>query len=861
MFSIRQIRQFQPDRFGIFNPIDFVNRKIYTIKSLFFGNQCIIKNMKALQFIENWKLCDYSYCPQVVNDIIDAKISIQSNRNSLMLRLQDLFDLKKVLRIMNMIDNHKESIQRVRGIEGNSVYLLLNYGLSRSIIRDYIFGKIELSVLLFLSLEQITKELDISVYTGQKILDSCRFAMHILVDDSDFRKQETLRKDVCDFFRGSHSSFMFQEILEGLLWRSDSEFLKDILDSLEGEGLITCENSIYRNKAIYPHKSLSEVLDSIYDETTKRIVVDRLYGKTMESIGLSLETPISRGRVSQIFHNELEHFPSVKEDRYHDFLLKYEMNEETFYAITNAVKPTWGYLQEKYHSDFNGSKIPLSGEVLSMKVAKELVVNSKKLKTYLEENYCYVSEMWIDKEDKHSFLQAVCKSFDGYFQKEEVESRYAEMLQDIAPEKAEEWALHDFRINNMLKQGYLVYSARKGIRYRVISRDLVMSLMREANINKYQNTIISTKKIYEDAIDIMEKYDIRDQYELHSLLRTGKDRYQLDDNDMEFSRMPMLQFGDGNESEIVQQEIKEKAPIDVEDFSRYMANKYGYDVRSFISYLRRNFNIYIEENRLDIVDEKFIESDDFKQMKERLDNPFYFEEDYQALIEKEHLNSKLMDPYVIRRLGYKSYAGYILKEPLTPGKYFEQWILENSVDIEDRHLNLATFMYTMERLERQLDIFEWEKNVYIPLSRLHVSKKELLNFVQKITTTLKEGQYFTQKYLSEKGIVQTKLSNTFYKSLLKSQKEIQILPLGNGFVFVKSSRLPSVKEFFMQILKEQPRITITGLKTYLKKLYGISIDRRTLQEKIIEIDFYYSMDTERIYIEKPKSIFEQEHLF
>lgn len=55
-------------------------------------------------------------------------------------------------------------------------------------------------MLLFLSLEQITKELDISVYTGQKIKESCRFALHFLVEDHDFRKQETLRKDLCDFF-------------------------------------------------------------------------------------------------------------------------------------------------------------------------------------------------------------------------------------------------------------------------------------------------------------------------------------------------------------------------------------------------------------------------------------------------------------------------------------------------------------------------------------------------------------------------------------------------------------------------------------------------------------------------------------
>lgn len=57
-------------------------------------------------------------------------------------------------------------------------------------------------------------------------------------------------------------------------------------------------------------------------------------------------------------------------------------------------------------------------------------------------------------------------------------------------------------------------------------------------------------------------------------------------------------------------------------------------------------------------------------MQASLNQVFYFEEDYQTLVEKAHLNSKLMDPYVIRRLGYKSYAGYILKRTQYTRKVF-----------------------------------------------------------------------------------------------------------------------------------------------------------------------------------------------
>lgn len=54
---------------------------------------------------------------------------------------------------------------------------------------------------------------------------------------------------------------------------------------------------------------------------------------------------------------------------------------------------------------------------------------------------------------------------------------------------------------------------------------------------------------------------------------------------------------------------------------------------------------------------------------------------------------------------------------------------------------------------------------------------------------------FYANLFESKKIVETKLSNTFYKSLLKGQKEIQILSLGRNYIFVKSSKLPNIRAF------------------------------------------------------------------
>lgn len=835
---------------------------MWTMASIMHAKNLVGSNepMEKQLGIENWKLMDYAYCPQIVQELIEQGIQIQDTHNALMIQLQPLFEWKQVLKIMDIIDDHKEEIKAVHGIDGNSVYLLLNYGLSRTIIRDYIFGKVNLEDLLFMNREQIMKTLDLSVYTASKIMEACRFAMHMLVEDSDYRKQEILRKDVCDFFRGTNTIYTIEEIMETMLWRSSEDLLIHILDTLEEEDLIIHDARGYKNKKIFPHKSLSEVLDSIHDMTARTIVVEHLYGKTMESIGLRLSPPISRSRVSQIFHQEIDHFPIVKEDVYRDLLMHYDMDKDTFYALTDALEPTYGYIQERYHEDLDGTKIQLNGDVLSRDVAKELIINTKKLKQYLAKHYLHVYDQWVSKDDRNGFLQAICHSFDGYFQKKDVEKRYNKILHAVYPEKQEEWALHDFRLNSILKQGYLVHSAKKGSRYRIVSRKLVQAIIRDTQLAQYKDTIVSTKKVFEDHRDVMEMYDIRDQYELHSLLRTGKERYQIDVNEMEFSRMPMLVFGHGNENEIVKQEIKACAPIDVEVFARHMANKYGYDIRSFYSYLRRNFNVYIEENRIDIVDEAILHSQDFQTMKNSLTEDFYFVEDYQNAIEEQHLNSQLMDAYVIRRLGYKLYAGYLLKEPHTPGRYFEQWIQEHASEIQPRHMDILTFQYALERLEKRLDVFEWTPGHYVTLKQLDISKKDLKQYIEQIKDAVVDGQYFTQQSLKQLRIVSQQVANSFYKSLLKSETSIQMMTVGDSWVFVKNTP-PNMRDFFLQLMHEQPGLTVNSCITYLYQWYGIRVDRRYMLEHIIDAGLFYSLDTDRMYESRPQAIFTQERLF
>jgi hypothetical protein len=54
--------------------------------------------------------------------------------------------------------------------------------------------------------------------------------------------------------------------------------------------------------------------------------------------------------------------------------------------------------------------------------------------------------------------------------------------------------------------------------YDIVGQDYT-ELFETINLSQFSNIEISTLKFFEDFPELMEKYDIRDQYELHNLLK------------------------------------------------------------------------------------------------------------------------------------------------------------------------------------------------------------------------------------------------------------------------------------------------------------------------------------------------------
>ena len=75
------------------------------------------------------------------------------------------------------------------------------------------------------------------------------------------------------------------------------------------------------------------------------------------------------------------------------------------------------------------------------------------------------------------------------------------------------------RKNHLGESRIALWKQNELIRYYDIDARDYSELLDTLNFESYENIEISTLKFMDDYPELMQKYDIRDQYELHNLLR------------------------------------------------------------------------------------------------------------------------------------------------------------------------------------------------------------------------------------------------------------------------------------------------------------------------------------------------------
>jgi hypothetical protein len=98
-------------------------------------------------------------------------------------------------------------------------------------------------------------------------------------------------------------------------------------------------------------------------------------------------------------------------------------------------------------------------------------------------------------------------------------------------------------------------------------------LWQELALTQYHNVEYSALKFFRSYPEIMRRYDIRDEYELHNLLKKLCQKGKIEN--ISFGRMPMIEFGKVNREAQVSDMLRKIAPVTIQDFAAFYEYEYG----------------------------------------------------------------------------------------------------------------------------------------------------------------------------------------------------------------------------------------------------------------------------------------------
>lgn len=362
-------------------------------------------------------------------------------------------------------------------------------------------------------------------------------------DRSALWDDESIKDRILDLYRDAKFHGLSMSDIEGRLGLPSDysqERLKGVIGKLIAKGDL--EYVDYRLYRKYP--SFRECLDK-YDlksSRNKAITKTRLDGATLESIGD--EYGVTRERIRQIVNNTYKDVQSkhlaatglslFDEDYYKYFYETYEFDRKDGSDWFGIDRSTWKYLDLV---DVKRGKKSLEEAETDQNLDPGLRI---KIKNYNNRGKIFVDGMWVRKK-RPDLEEAVVRK---YCTEDTTFTEFAEIYNDFVKEYGieEDLMLKEellrSRKSNMAMAKYLLWKQNEKLRYYDIDGRDYTELIDELGLQLLENIEISTLKLVEDHADVLRRYDIRDQYELHNLLRKIIPDGSM--NGFHCGRMPMI---------------------------------------------------------------------------------------------------------------------------------------------------------------------------------------------------------------------------------------------------------------------------------------------------------------------------------
>ncbi|MCI5583094.1 MAG: hypothetical protein MR357_05215 [Anaeroplasma sp.] len=795
----------------------------------------------------------YNYCDEelggipfrVINKIYDLDITVFS-LNSMDYEDFGLFYGVKKNETLDIIHSNYNNVVS----KSYSIYSLLAFGLSNTILDQLISnGFKRLYEVFFVTKEELINKYNFTNSSSDKILnivDNCGYDLSDFIRFNDFNEyfftrindteyQNSFKTTILDILSNYDYPVSISYLSRQLPHRYDLLNLESFLNVLKNERKIELNNDF-----IEKYKpSFDEFLNNIPDTKNNYKLFKRYYmeGTTLQA--LANEEGVTKECIRQKIARVS--IPKIKEEEFSYFFENYDLKDDLYNKVFGISYPAIKYLKlthKKGNKSINDlfDDDNLSDEIRQKVIenmdgmivinGKKIVANKTELLKYVLKNVCncetYLTNDILNKHNElaKSISHPELMIDDKYYHSHFVGTRYI-----------------------CLSSRGVEDEAYSGYRYLDKGRSEIKSMITQLNLNDYKDVEINASIIYKANITLMIENDIRDEYELHSVLR-----YNINNEYIRFGRSPIITFGSGDRDRQIFDLINANSPIKIEELANLLNETYGYNKNSMMSYLGIKFSDFIINGSFDVetvnVDDEII-----NQLKRHMIKDVYFFEDIIDICERNNIkySSNIFSKYTLKQLGYTANGSYMYKNDYSSFKaYIETNYFtgdfENLNNVDSRIIRLIVFNAFYLNKIKSLEFIEYKYKEFISIEKLKsygITRNDIDDFIKSVEKFVDKDLVFTVDYLKNIGFKHKLFTfgfdSIFYDSILFNSDTFKFNRSGvreSVFVNKNSINEPTVANIINQIMGDKTSIKLEELIDLYKK-YGKSTNLVTHYYNVI----------------------------
>lgn len=600
--------------------------------------------------------------------------------------------------------------------------------------------------------------------------------------------------------------------------------------------------------------TIEEYIKTIDDDNTREIVFNRIDNWSLEEIGIKFKLSRERVRQKIIFLQDL----NLWEDYFKSYFEKYDWNKEALRKIFNLSSYSYNYLKQKYKKGTEHIFNFFYEEDISKDIRKRAF-------EYNHEYGIYSDGKFILKKRKNileHLLKVFCSKKE--YMLDEFKQKYFEFLNNHKIINDSDFVFNERYFESAIANSYnVIWKYKKRFRYYDISAINIDELLHDINFFSFNNLEIATDIFFKNYSDILiDKWDIRDEYELHNILKKRMADDPVYNDKVTFLRMPNISIGKANRQEQVKKLLFTFSPILITDFAKKYQELYGVKTQNVISNYLEFIKEYIDGNFLDIPYQT-LNDEEIQLFKKNLCKPYYtYDEitsEFTSIFPLK--NTNYINAYNLKKLGFNLASKIIYKNEFSSVSSLFKSLFNKLEFFEKKDFinvaNYGSFINICEELKSNFEIIQYKKNQYMNYSTFYekykISKSLIEDFIYKCIE-FSQREYFTIHSLIKNGfyheLFKFQFDEYFYISLLKTNKRFKFINLvSEKCVFKRSTNPYSFVDFIESLIDKKSKIYLNDFLKMLEEVYGLLIEKYKVIVAFREMNAFYCSTTERIYFD------------